>query len=73
MIFEKIYHDGASVDMTREDLQLLSEVFNSAYTGLPHVAGTDPMKYAALLALGAAFQAAAVASEHMPESSEVTP
>jgi len=67
MIIEKITDGRATVEMDTEDLLLIAEVFNNKHTQIPQIAGRDGMKFAALMAIGAAFQAAALATAHMPE------
>jgi hypothetical protein len=67
VIISELVEGGATIDFDVEDLRLLREVFYSGYTGLPQIAGPDPMKFAALQAMGTAFHAAAVACEALPE------
>ena len=65
MVFEDIRHIRISVDFDLEDLKLLREVLLSFD---PHLIGMDTMKYAAFSAMGAAFHAAVVACEALPEA-----
>jgi len=64
MVFAEIRNIGISVDFDLEDLKLLREVLLAFDL---HLAGTDPTKYAAFAAMGAAFHAAVVACEALPE------
>jgi|WetSurMetagenome_2_1015567.scaffolds.fasta_scaffold10865_7 hypothetical protein len=64
MIIEDITEAGISVNLDLPDVKLLRDVLASFD---PHLAGADDMKYIALTAMGAAFHAAAVACEAMPE------